>query len=234
MYDNLFWASFHWFIFQKNWHQSSCFLSPMPTTISRGFCCCQFLNLEDSVILGFLGGSVVKNHLNNGTPLQYSSLENPMDGEAWWAAVHRVAKSQTRLSDFTFTFYFPTLQDMTIHSSVLAWRIPGTREPGGLPSMGSHRVGHNWSNWAAAAATMQKMLERWVQSLGQEDPLEKEMAAHYSILARKSHGKRRLAGSSPWATKSQTWLSEWARRFSTTRIPCFTLLSCVSQILYIF
>ena len=89
----------------------------------------------------------------NGTPLQYSCLENPMDGEIWWAAVHGVAKSQTRLSDFTFTFHFHALEKETAtHSCVLAWRIPGTGEPGGLPSMGSHRVGHDWSDAAAAAA----------------------------------------------------------------------------------
>ena len=89
----------------------------------------------------------------NGTPLQYSCLANPMDGGALWAAVHEVAKSQTRLSDFTFTFHFHALEtEMVTHSSVLAWRIPGTGEPGGLPSMGSHRVGHDWSNLAAAAA----------------------------------------------------------------------------------
>ena len=80
----------------------------------------------------------------NGTPLQYSCLENPMDGGAWWAAVHGVAKSRTRLSDFTFTFHFHALEkEMATHSSVLAWRIPGTGEPGRLPSMGSHRVGHD-------------------------------------------------------------------------------------------
>ena len=73
-----------------------------------------------------------------------ASLENPMDGGAWWAAVHAVAKSRTRLSDFTLTFYFHALEkEMATHSSVLAWRIPGTREPGGLPSVGLHRVGHN-------------------------------------------------------------------------------------------
>ena len=80
----------------------------------------------------------------NGTPLQYSCLENPMDGGAWWAAVHGVAKSQTRLSDFTFTFHFHALEkEMAIYSSVLAWRTPGMGEPGGLPSLGSHRVGHD-------------------------------------------------------------------------------------------
>ena len=80
----------------------------------------------------------------DGTPLQYSCLENPMDGGAWWAAVHGVAKSRARLSDFTFTFHFHALEkEMATHSSVLAWRIPGTGEPGGLPSMGLHRVGHD-------------------------------------------------------------------------------------------
>ena len=80
----------------------------------------------------------------NGTPLQYSCLENPMDGGAWKAAVHGVTKSRTRLSDFTSTFHFHALEKETAtHSSVLAWRIPGTGEPGGLPSMGSCRVGHD-------------------------------------------------------------------------------------------
>ena len=88
----------------------------------------------------------------NGTLLQYSCLENPMDGGAWWAAVHGVEKSRTRLSDFTFTFHFHALEkEMATHSSVLAWRIPGTGQPGGLPSRGSHRVGHDWSDLAAAA-----------------------------------------------------------------------------------
>ena len=89
----------------------------------------------------------------SGNPLQYSCLENPMDRGAWWAAVHGIAKSQTQLSDFTFTFHFHALEkEMATHSSVLAWRIPGTGEPGGLLSTGSHRVGHDWSNLAAAAA----------------------------------------------------------------------------------
>ena len=84
--------------------------------------------------------------------LQYSCLENPMDGGAWWAAVHGVTKDQTWLSDFTFTFHFHALEkEMATRFSVLAWRIPGTVEPDGLLSMGSHRVGHDWSNLAAAA-----------------------------------------------------------------------------------
>ena len=80
----------------------------------------------------------------NGTPLQYSCLENPMDGRPWKAAVHEVAKSQTRLSDFALTFHFHALEkEMATHSSVLAWRIPGMAEPGGRPSVGLHRVGHD-------------------------------------------------------------------------------------------
>ena len=80
----------------------------------------------------------------NGKPLQYSCLENPMDGGAWWAAVHGVARSRTRLSDFTFTFHFHEMEKaMATHSSILARRIPGMAEPDGLLSMGSHRVGHD-------------------------------------------------------------------------------------------
>ena len=89
----------------------------------------------------------------NGNPLQYSCLENPMDGGAWWAAVHGVAKSRTWLSNFTFTFHFHALEkEMATHSSVLACRIPGTVEPGGLLSVGLHWVKHDWSDLAAAAA----------------------------------------------------------------------------------
>ena len=80
----------------------------------------------------------------NGAPLQYSYLGNPMGGGAWWAAVHGVTKSRTQLSDFTFTFHFHALEkEMAAHSSALAWRTPGTGEPGGLLSTGSHRVGHD-------------------------------------------------------------------------------------------
>ena len=80
----------------------------------------------------------------NGSPLQYCFLENPMGGGTWWAAVHGVWKSPTGLSDFTFTFHFHAWkEEMASHSSVLAWRIPGTGQPGGLPSVGLHRVGHD-------------------------------------------------------------------------------------------
>ena len=80
----------------------------------------------------------------NGNLLQCSCLENPMDGGALQATVHGVTKSRTRLSDFTFTFHFHALEkEMATYSSALAWRIPGMGEPGGLPSMGSHRVRHD-------------------------------------------------------------------------------------------
>ena len=91
--------------------------------------------VSDSDILGTIGRE------GNGTPPQYSCLENPMDGGAWWAAVHGISKSRTQLSDFPFTFHFHALdKEMATHSSVLAWRIPGTGEPGGLSCMVSHRV----------------------------------------------------------------------------------------------
>ena len=92
-----------------------------------------------------VGPSHVCGREGNGTPLQYSCLENPMDRGACWAApVHGVAKSRTRLSDFTFTFHFHALEkEMATHSNVLAWKIPGTGEPGGLQSMGSLGVGYD-------------------------------------------------------------------------------------------
>ena len=85
-----------------------------------------------------------------------------MGGGAWWAAIHEVAKSQTRLSNFTLTFHFHALEkEMATYSSILAWRIPGTGEPGGLPSIGSHRVGHDLSDLAAAAGKPFDALEPW-------------------------------------------------------------------------
>ena len=140
--------------------------------------------------------------------LQYSCLENPMDRGAWWAAVHGVAKSWTRPSDFTFTFHFHALEkEMATHSSVLAWRIPGTGEPGGLPSMWSHRVGRDWSDLAAAAAARKPggsdgKESPWVGKI----PWRKEWPLQYSCLENSMHR------GAWWATvhgiaKSQTWLS---------------------------
>ena len=107
-----------------------------------------FISKVMSLLFNMLSRFVIGE--GNGTPLQYPCLENPMDRGAWWAAVHGITKSQTQLSDFTFTFHFHALEkEMATHSSVLAWRIPGTGEPVGLPSMGLHRVGHDWSNLAA-------------------------------------------------------------------------------------
>ena len=127
----------------------SFWLTSLCVTVSR------FIHISANGTISFLFGAEQYSTVRkgNGTPLQYSCLENPMDGGAWWAAVHGVAKTQTRLSNFTFTFHFHSLKkEMAPHSSVLAWRIPGTGEPGGLPSMGSHRLGHDWSDLAAAAA----------------------------------------------------------------------------------
>ena len=94
--------------------------------------------MEKISVVSSLGRAII------GNPLQYSCLENPMDGGTWWAAVHGVADGRTLMNDFTFTFHLHVLEkEMATHSSVLAWRIPGMGEPGGLPSMGSHRVGHD-------------------------------------------------------------------------------------------
>ena len=102
------------------------------------------LYLKEQVVGQVLPTPALRDRKGDGPPLQYSCLENPMDGGAWWAALHGVAKSRTRLSDFPFTFHFHALEkEMATHSSVLAWRVPGTGEPGRIPSMGSHRVGHD-------------------------------------------------------------------------------------------
>ena len=101
-------------------------------------------NAGDIRDAGLIPGSGRSPGGGHGNLLQYSCLENPMDGGAWWAAVHGVAKSRTLLSDFTFNFHFHALEmEMATHSSVLAWRIPWTEEPGGLQFIGLQRVGHN-------------------------------------------------------------------------------------------
>ena len=118
------------------------------------------LQQEHVSILYFVCGLNEKEYnIDTGTPLQSSCLENPMDGGAWKAAVHGVAEGRTWLSNFSFTFQFHALKkEMATHSSVLAWRIPGTGEPRRLPSMGSHRVGHDWSDLAAATGFEKKKL----------------------------------------------------------------------------
>ena len=137
----------------------------------------------------------------DGTPLQYSCLENPMDGGAWWAAVPGIAKSRTRLSKFTFTFHFHALEkEMAAHSSVLAWRIPGTGEPSGPPSMGSHRVGHDWSDLAAAAAAC--TVSSMYSGQGDGTPLQ------YSCLENPMDGGAWWAAV-PGIAKSRTRLSDW-------------------------
>ena len=101
----------------------------------------------------------------NGTPLQYSCLENPMDGGEPGRLRSMWSLSRTWLSGFTFTFHFQVLEkEMATHSSVLAWRMPGRGEPGGLPSMGSHRVGHDWSDLAVAACIKQITNENLLHS----------------------------------------------------------------------
>ena len=113
---------------------------------------------------------LIRSGNGNGTPPQYSCLANPMDGRAWWAAVHGVAKSQTRLSDFTFTFHFHALEkEMATHSSVFAWRIPGMEEPGGLPSVGSHRIGHDWSDLAAIRSGRGRLLNHFTERQTEAD-----------------------------------------------------------------
>ena len=101
-------------------------------------------SVSPQYVLGFKARPWRLGREGNGNALQYSCLENPMDGVAWKAAVHGVSEGRTRLSDFNFTLHFHALEkEMATHSSVLAWRISGTGEPDRLPSMGSHRVGHD-------------------------------------------------------------------------------------------
>ena len=145
-----------------------------------------------------------------------------MDGGVWWAAVHGVTKSQTRLSDFTFTFHFCALEKaLATHSSVLAWRIPGTAEPGGLPSMGSHRVGHDWSDLAAAAVHISILFQILFHYRLLQD-IECYTVGPYwlSILPRKSHRRRSLVGCSPWGREESDM---------TERIHFHFSLSCIGE-----
>ena len=126
-------------ITSKSYHVFFCILSFSPFSIPT------YPENHICLTIGYFVGE------GNGTPLQYSCLGDPMEGGGWQAADHRVANSRTRLSDFSFTFHFHALEKETAtYSSVLVWRIPGTEEPGGLLSMGSHRVGHDRSDLGAA------------------------------------------------------------------------------------
>ena len=137
----------------------------------------------------------------NGTALQYSCLENPMDEGAWWAAVHEVTKGRTRLSDFTFTFQFHALENkMATHSSVLAWRIRGMAEPGGLPSMGSHRVWHEWRDLAARMQSRGPGFDPWVGKISWGRAWQPT-----SIFS---------PGESPWTEKPGGLASPWDRKES--------------------
>ena len=138
--------------------------------------------------MGFLSGLVGE---GNGTPLQYSCLENPMDGTAWWAAVHGVAKSRTRLRNFPFTFHFHALEkEMATHSSVLAWRIPGTGEPGGLPSVYGVAQSQTRLKWLSSSSSSGVVVKNLPSNAGDTGSIpgsgrspEKEMATHSIILA---------------------------------------------------
>ena len=143
-----------------------------------------------------------------------------MDWGAWWATVHGVARSRTRLSNFTFTFPFHELEkEMATHSSTLAWRIPGTEEPGRLPSMGSHRVGHDWSDLAAAAAPLTRSLIKIPGSCIVQQHLNREYSRQSWLFTGKSqwHCLARKPGvtdSLGWPHKELSWFSNstWARK----------------------
>ena len=135
-----------------------------------------------------------------------------MDGGAWKAAVRGVAEGWIPLSDFTFTFHFHTLEkEMATHSSVLAWRIPGTGEPSGLPSMGSHRVGHDWSDLAAAATERERHQDSFgpraevahpcSRAKGGESPLLESQGLGVCMLQQTlmSHWRYFRGGSKYWA-----------------------------------
>ena len=190
MEDKLF---LHWK--KKEWglnHWSYCKLYPIlhqsteGGRIARGAWWCQS-HIFGSIIVLLL----ILHAKGNGTPLQYSCLENLMDRGAWMAAVHGVAEGQTRLSNFTFTFHFHVLEkEVATHSSVLSWRIPGAGKPSGLLSMGLHRVGHDWSDLAAAAAAATCFKkEQFLSMTTIRSPLDNQLENHWwqKVYSQKPH-----------------------------------------------
>ena len=138
----------------------------------------------------------------NGTPLQYSCLENPRDGGAWWAPVHGVTKSWTWLRDFTFTFPFYALEKETAtHSSVLAWRIPGTGEPGGLPSMGLHRV---WTRLKRLSSSSSRELWHCCCKVRTRGRWEKWKAGRIRFPVRLKHSEDGVLEETGWKERTVT------------------------------
>ena len=152
-----------------------------------------------------------------------------MEGGAWWAVVHGVTKSQTQLSDFTFTFHFPALEkEMATHSSVLAWRIPGMEEPDGLPSMGSHRVRHDWSDLAAAVALL-KGESQWITGIYFLVIQKFSVRICWHIFFRKQHSivvKRKYFRQSNPPFSFQTWFTICVALCGCLTFLCLSILSC--------
>ena len=144
-----------------------------------------------------------------------------MDGGAWWAAVHGITKSRTRLSDFTFTFHFHALEkEMATHSSVLAWRIPGMGEPGGLLSMGSHKFGHDWNDLAAASST--GLCQRYSKTDTNSSMLS--LMENFLVLAepsKKCLKEWEWAGLSSWLSWVKNWLMSTDVKFNILGINGF-------------
>ena len=144
-----------------------------------------------------------------------------MDGGGWWVTVHGIVKSQTQLSDFPFTFHFHALEkEMATHSSVLAWRIPGMGEPGVLPSMGSHGVGHDWSDLAAAAIWTRSWISSYPKQILKVNTNHLWMNATSIYISKnsyrqnpqnKSSESKSVKHTSKWGTESKRQQKRWHR-----------------------